>query len=162
MQRTASTGKVPKIRWVGRQDFDVQAKKMFKEMCLIISRNAEIHDSWRWCGEVENIEEIYRSSDCIVLPSLFEGLPNVVCESMLYGCPILASRVSDIPELLGNNERGILFNPNLPEEICDALEFFEEMSLEGRQRMIKNARKFAVREFDQKIMVNKYIKIAHL
>jgi glycosyltransferase involved in cell wall biosynthesis len=93
------------------------------------------------------------------LTSLFDGLTNVVCESMLYGCPIIASGISDIPELLGNNERGILFNPNLPDEICDAFDLFERMSLADRQKMIRVARKFAVHEFDQKTMVDKYLEV---
>ena len=152
-------GRTPSINWVGRRDFDKPAQEMYEKMVELISANTLLEENWSWLGEVENIEGVYHSTDCIVLPSLYEGLPNVLCEAMLYGCPILASNVSDIPKLIGDDERGILFDPLSPEDICRAIESFENKNLHERLAMIENARIFAFREFDQKIMLKRYLDV---
>lgn len=46
--------------------------------------------------------------------------PIKVVEAMACGCPVVASRVGDIPELLGEN-RGLLIPPNAPTALSDAL-----------------------------------------
>ena len=75
------------------------------------------------------------------MPSIYEGLPNVICEAMLFGCPVIASDVSDNSVILGkNNERGILCDPHSPMSIYDAIERLEHMSNTARLRMIKSAR----------------------
>ena len=63
---------------------------------------------------------IYLNADCVILPSAFEGSLNVVCEAMIAGCPVLASNVSDMPAR--ENERGFLFEPLQPSDICRALD----------------------------------------
>ena len=45
----------------------------------------------------------------LVLASKSEGRPNVVLEAMAAGVPVVASDIGGVRELLGNNERGLLF-----------------------------------------------------
>ena len=55
-----------------------------------------------------------KSCDIFVLPTYTEGFPNVILESMACGCPIIASRVGAIPEMLEEEEGrhyGILIDP---------------------------------------------------
>jgi glycosyltransferase involved in cell wall biosynthesis len=47
----------------------------------------------------ETLGEWYRAADTFVLPSLSEGMPNVLLESMACGTPFVASRVGNIAEL---------------------------------------------------------------
>lgn len=61
----------------------------------------------------ETIREM-KSCDVFVLPTYTEGFPNVILESMACGCPIIASRVGAIPEMLEEEEGrhyGILIDP---------------------------------------------------
>ena len=61
----------------------------------------------------ETIREM-KSCDIFVLPTYTEGFPNVILESMACGCPIIASRVGAIPEMLEEEEGrhyGILIDP---------------------------------------------------
>lgn len=59
------------------------------------------------------LKDAYRDSHFIILPSKSEGWPKVIAEAMFFGCLPIASNVSCIPWMLGNDKRGIL--------ICDDL-----------------------------------------
>lgn len=64
----------------------------------------------------------YRAADLTVLPSLTEGIPNVLRESLACGTPFVASRVGGIPELVGGIEdRCPLVPPGDPVALADAL-----------------------------------------
>ena len=77
---------------------------------------------------------------------------------MLFGCPVIASDVSDNSVILGeNNERGILCDPHSPESICDAIEILENMSNANRLKMVKSARVFAEENFDIESKTSKYL-----
>jgi len=55
----------------------------------------------RFAGVVEHraLPEWYRAADLTVLPSLSEGAPNVLLESIACGTPFVATRVGSIPEM---------------------------------------------------------------
>jgi len=57
--------------------------------------------------------------DCLLLPSTYEGLPLVVPEAMLAGCPVVATPCCDLPLILEG--RGTLTGPE-PQEIADSLQ----------------------------------------
>lgn len=50
-------------------------------------------------------------SDILVLASFMEGLPIVLMEAMTLGVPVIASAVAGIPELVADEETGLLFTP---------------------------------------------------
>lgn len=51
------------------------------------------------------------AADILVLPSLSEGLPTVLCEALAMQTPVIASKVGAIPELLEDGENGLLTKP---------------------------------------------------
>jgi colanic acid/amylovoran biosynthesis glycosyltransferase len=67
--------------------------------------------------EGETLAEIARA-DLLVLPSFMEGLPIVLMEAMAAGVPIIASRVAGIPELVEDDETGLLFTPSNWDELA--------------------------------------------
>jgi glycosyltransferase involved in cell wall biosynthesis len=61
------------------------------------ARNPRIH----LIGWQNDVPGLLKRSDLLVLPSRWEGMPNVVLESMAAGLPILSTNVEGIGELLG-------------------------------------------------------------
>ena len=61
------------------------------------------------------------AADVLCLPSISEGLPNVVLEALASGRPVVASRVGGLPEIVTDDSRGFLVPPASPEELARAL-----------------------------------------
>ncbi|MEM7477870.1 MAG: glycosyltransferase [Planctomycetota bacterium] len=55
-------------------------------------------------GWQQNVNEWMRLANCLVLPALYEGMPNVVLEAMASGLPIACFEADGIRELLGNDD----------------------------------------------------------
>lgn len=62
-----------------------------------------------------------KESSILVLPSYFEGFPNVILEAMIASTAIIATNVGEIPQLL-SDECGILINHHCVKDITKALE----------------------------------------
>ena len=78
-------------------------------------------------GQLSHRETLHemKSCDIFVLPTYTEGFPNVIIESMACGCPIVASAVGAIPEMLETEDGkhyGQLIQPKSSEQIRAAIE----------------------------------------
>ena len=62
-------------------------------------------------GNQEDVASIYQQAAILVLPSAYEGTPNVVLEAMATGLPIVATNVGGIPDLIKDSETGYLTKP---------------------------------------------------
>lgn len=80
----------------------------------------------------------YQAADCLVNPSLYEGMPNVVLEAMACGLPVVASRVPGNEELVVEGETGFLFDTEEPGALTSALIQLRDDDL--RRRMGQRAR----------------------
>ncbi|GGA88970.1 hypothetical protein GCM10008015_31860 [Flavobacterium palustre] len=102
--------------------------------------------------EENQIIELYRKIDLLLLPSVYEGFPMVIMEAMSYGVIPIATDVGGISEHLQNNTNGILIE-NSSDEFHLATQFVKIIKMlvrEGyvRDRMSKNAFEYAQNNFD--------------
>lgn len=67
------------------------------------------------------LEQEFRSSRGLVLPSFAEGLPMVFMEAMAMGLPVLTTQIAGHPELVRHGENGWLFAAGSADAIADAL-----------------------------------------
>ncbi|HEY9857846.1 MAG TPA: glycosyltransferase family 1 protein [Stenomitos sp.] len=66
------------------------------------------------------LANLYRYASAFVYPSLYEGFGFPPLEAMAYGCPVLVSRASSIPEVVG--EAGLYFDPREADDLSHQLE----------------------------------------
>ncbi len=61
-----------------------------------------------WKGQLQEVLPFYRSLDIFVLPSDYEGFGLVLLEAMSQGIPVIARRISAIPEVMGEEHPGLV------------------------------------------------------
>jgi len=72
-------------------------------------------------GQQCDIAAIMAASDVFVMPSLGEGLSNVLLEAMALGKPVVATRVGGTPEIVRDGETGWLVPPRQPAALATAV-----------------------------------------
>lgn len=124
------------FKWFGNQDhayFSAVQEKV---------KNLELEDMIGFYPAVKNVVKEYGAADFLCLPSIYEGFPNVVCEAMSCGLPIICSNVCDNPSIVADGINGFLFDPNNPSDIATSIEKLLKLSLLQRQQMgLENRRK---------------------
>jgi glycosyltransferase involved in cell wall biosynthesis len=83
----------------------------------------------RWLGTLPHdvVREHYRQADLFALGCEVaangdrDGIPNVLVESLAMGVPVVATRVSAIPEIVTHGETGLLVAPGQPEQMAKAM-----------------------------------------
>jgi glycosyltransferase involved in cell wall biosynthesis len=94
-----------------------------KERPMIEERvkDADLSQHFLFLGRRTDIPELLACAEVSVLPSRAEGLPNVILEAMAAGLPVVATRVGGIPEIIVDEESGLLVPPNKPSALAKAI-----------------------------------------
>ncbi|MCL5073714.1 MAG: glycosyltransferase, partial [Actinobacteria bacterium] len=79
-------------------------------------------DRIKFLGYRTNAAEYIKASDIFALPSVHEGLPNVILEAMAVGTPVIATNVYGIPELIENGVNGLLIPPKNAKNLARVIE----------------------------------------
>jgi len=106
-----------------------------------------------------NIRERYQEADCFCLPSFYEGTPNVICEAMACGLPIVCSDVCDNSKYVLQGENGFLFNPKDIDSIVVAFEKLFSLDDEEYKYFCSRSRTLAEQKLSQESFINGYKKL---
>ena len=117
-------------------------------------RQLELDDYVHFIGFTEDLSPYYQTADVFLLPSLYEGMPNVVMESMAYGTPTIATRVNGAEELIEDGTNGFLIEPESAEQIVEKLDVFFSEAVD-REKMAKRARQHIAKHFTTEVMSKK-------
>src|SRR3954447_4989852 len=71
-------------------------------------------------SEQDTLRQI-AAADILVLRTFMEGLPIVLMEAMAMGTAVIASRVAGIPELVEDDQNGLLFTPSNWDELASCI-----------------------------------------
>ena len=143
-----------KIDWYGKpypQEYFEQCKNLVKEYGL--------DDVITFYPPHNAIVEEYRSADFFILPSIYEGFPNVLCEAMCCGLPVLAGRVCDNARIMSDGDNGFLFDPFDVDDMSATIKRFIDLGQSEREMMGRRSRELALERFSEKTFIEKYIKL---
>jgi glycosyltransferase involved in cell wall biosynthesis len=99
-----------------------------------------------WLGEREDVPELMRALDVLLLPSTEEPFGRVVVEAMAMEVPVLATNVGGPAEVVRDGEDGRLLPPREPAAWAAALAQLAA-SVETRARMGRAGRERALEQF---------------
>ncbi|MBR5665565.1 MAG: glycosyltransferase family 4 protein [Bacteroidales bacterium] len=152
--RVAGDGYRIRVDWYG-QSFD----SGYREECDKAIVNHHLEDVFVFHAPSPNIQDEYRRADLFCLPSLYEGFPNVLCEAMSCGKPVLCSRVCDNPHIVSEGENGYMFDPLDVGEMASTIEHYLDLDRGKREKMGVRSREMALEMFSEQIFIQKYISI---
>ncbi len=82
------------------------------------ARDLGIADRVIFTGWRRDLPRIYADLDVLVLSSNNEGTPVSAIEAMAAGCPVVATRVGGLPDLIAEGETGSLVPPGNPQALA--------------------------------------------
>jgi len=80
-----------------------------------------LDDSVKFLGHRGDVPRLLAASDVLVLPSLYEGLPNVVLEAMRFRKPVIATAAPGTTEVVSDGETGLLVPVHDPVALARAI-----------------------------------------
>ena len=140
------------VAYVGRDSHE-------KGIDILKEAESEINGNVVYCTDRswEEAMSIIKSSSIVVVPSRMESLPTTVKEAFYLNVPVIGTNVGGIPELIKNNETGILVPPENPGKIADAVN--ELLSDKQKaKKLATNGNTFVKNNMTWDIILPKYIQ----
>lgn len=111
-----------------------------------------------YLGVSDNVELDIAKVDCMVLPSYYrEGVPKSLLEAGAMGKPIVTTDNVGCRETVDDGVNGYLCEPRSSESLTEKLELIINMSHEQRLEMGRKSRLKIQNEFDEQIIIQKYL-----
>ena len=108
-------------------------------------------------GEQSEVPALMEAADLVVLPSLREGLSNVVLEAMALGRAVLSTPVGGIPQAIDNGRHGVLVEPTDTDALARALlTLIDDPAL--RERLGRAAQHKVLEQYSPPAMVSAMLK----
>ena len=152
-EKIGSVEKIPnQIAFVGRDSHE-------KGIDILQEAESEINGNIVYCTDRswEDAMRIIKSSSIVVVPSRMESLPTTVKEAFFLNVPVIGTDVGGIPELITNNETGILVPPENPGKLADAVN--ELLSnKEKAEKLARNGNAFVKNNMTWDVILPKYIQ----
>ncbi|MEQ8244514.1 glycosyltransferase family 4 protein [Fulvivirga sp.] len=123
----------------------------------------EIIDEWissntiEYLGKVEDVREFINNADCVVLPSYREGTPKSLLEAASSGKPIVTTDVPGCRDVVDHQINGLLCKMKDPEDLAKKLEIMASFNDDELKSLGLNGRKKVENQFDEKIVIKKYL-----
>ena len=128
------------VAYVGRDSYE-------KGIDILKQAESKINGHVIYCTDRswDDAMKIIKSSQVVIVPSRMESLPTTVKEAFYLNVPVVATNVGGIPELISDNDTGLLVPPENPEKIADAVNDLlsnpkkaEKLAINGNNFVKKN------------------------
>ena len=121
---------------------------------------AQKNEYFHYMGHLKNLPEFLKDADCVVLPSYYnEGMNRSLMEALSMGIPIVTTDNRGCKELVLDGKTGFIIPSRNAEALFDAILKLYHLDKENMNRMRENSRKYAIKRFDVKNVIQSYIQI---
>lgn len=122
-----------KMTLVGKGDEEQHLKS--------ITHRLRIHNKVSFEDFADNIKTYYQKADVLILPSLTEGMPNVVFEAAVFDTILILSDIPQHKRWFTHQKNALLFNPKKPEELASCIKWAISMSPKQKKEMFLEVHK---------------------
>ena len=111
-------------------------------------------------GAIENVPQLMRDSDVVLLTSEMEGIPIVLLEALSMQVPAIATNVGGVSEIITDGKEGFLidYNKDLVGAFADKIQFLAD-NRNIYKKMQNNTRKKIVQDFNIERSARQFEKI---
>lgn len=143
------------IKWYGVDEryMDYYAK------CKELVARYDVSDYIELVPKTKEINKCYQSADYFCLPSFYEGTPNVICEAISTGLPVMCSDICDNPHYVSEGVNGVLFDPKSPQDIADKIIQLLGQSDQDYSRARMMSRKVAEERLNSTKFIDNYLML---
>jgi glycosyltransferase involved in cell wall biosynthesis len=114
----------------------------------------DLNKNIKFLGHVNNKkkEELLYNSDIFLYPSIWEGFGLSLIEAMVFGIPVITTRVSAIPEIIIDNKTGFLINEGDYKELANKIIY-----ILSNKKNIYNIKKNAIKHVLNKFKLDEKV-----
>lgn len=126
----------------------------------LLAKTLGITERIHFLGFVDNARSYLKAFDVFTLTSRTEGLPYVLLEAGIASLPVVATRVGGIPEVIKDEDTGLLVESERPQDLTNALKkLLDDRNL--RESLGKNLHEFVTESFSKEKMVKETFSLYH-
>jgi len=140
------------IIFIGRDSYE-KGIDILREIEPKINAKVVYCTNTKWEDAMENL----KASSALVVPSRMESIPQVIKEAFYLKIPIIATNVGGIPELITDNETGILIPPNEPKILESSINKLL-VDNETSKKLADKGYEFVMNNLTWEILLPKYVK----
>lgn len=107
-------------------------------------------------GSTDDVIPHLADVDCVVLPSYREGAPRSLLEAAAMGLPVITTDTPGCRDAVEDGLTGYICKPRSTDDLTEKMRRMAELSKEQRQAMGAAGREKMIREFDERIVLQKY------
>lgn len=143
------------VSWYGKTKANIN----YINNCQDLIEKYRINEFIKLFDKTTNIKAVYQNADFVCLPSYYEGTPNVICEAIASGLPVICSDVCDNGIYVKENINGFLFDPKNTESIVSSIEKAIAIDNYTYIKYCENSRKIAEEKLYSNSFIDKYLCI---
>ena len=115
----------------------------------------------RYLGSTDDVLPYLREADCVVLPSYYrEGVPRTLLEAAAMAKPIITTDAPGCRDTVDDGATGFLCRLRDADDLADKMLRMIEMERDHFEAMGQRGREKMMREFDERIVINRYLDVA--
>lgn len=112
-----------------------------------------------YLGVADDVQPYLAAADCVVLPSYREGVPRSLLEAAAMGRPIVTTDAVGCRDAVSDGVNGLLCRVGDAGNLAEKMAQMIALSPEARAAMGQRGREKVEREFDERVVIKRYLDV---